>query len=64
MIPPEVKVKNMLLIQNLRAMALKSRGEAALPAISGTPQPLYYVKIAANRLNSLIVISFIQEIFL
>jgi hypothetical protein len=25
-----VKVKNMLLIQNLRVMALKSRGEAAL----------------------------------
>ncbi len=64
MIPPEVKVKNMLLIQNLRVMALKSRGEVAPPTISGTPQPLYYVKIAVNRLNSWIVISFIQEIFL
>jgi len=32
MIPPEVKVKNMLLIQNLRVMALKSRGEEAVPS--------------------------------
>jgi hypothetical protein len=57
MIPPKVKEKNMLLIQNLRAMALKSRGEAALPAISGTPQPLYHVKIAVNRLRFRVIIS-------